>query len=1003
MNGKKALFGIGIGATFATVSALALSMTMAFYVKNANSDGSYGEISLRSYYETGSGTEDDPFVITRPRHLYNFSRLQGLGVYGQKTYFRLGFALDDEDATRRGKCYASNSSPELVPYLNMEDSDYSASPIYAIGSEAVPFYGEFDGQGLEIKHLNVYADPEDAGLFGYTAHGSDVHDLFLDDITINTLGYTSEYSGLYSDDSLASGVGFRYFESASSASPSTTFTASSSETTLAYADGAITGDVLSLDLEQNVPYVEFYSPSDSYRYKTLISGNLLTESEGKIMPDLAELSSFFEERRKDADQEFPAQASASVSILAYQVDSNGIEHTKVLLPLVFTFTLDSLDSTRVRIETMVGAPHFNNIGLLIGHCDGSISDCYVHDGKFVMNDGSTITGTAHTAMANGSNLGLIGLVGNTVQNVSSSEAAASTGAGKDIGVIDFTTIYDNIIDDNSFVGSQSISGGRTYFPSSDSKYLEYLRTDTDGNYITLANNTVSFAGRAIITNTDLGVFTVATDNSTTGTGPYAFDSLNNCVIRSEDVTSSDIDDGYFLYYGTGEYSASSGLSFDTYYRTALTSQAPNGMVLGHFLPDPEQTSVDSFAYREWVHNYYFRFQLNPEYRAARSFYFADLDVESRGGNYLAKYFNYKLVDQSGQRIPSGVGEDGKRSTMSGVMLRDRLGHEITGFNSNFATPDLSSIPRYYLGDTTSPTAAENPAAKTINFEIKSHEANVTVVCGNVDTSKSSALGVYRITDDDYAVSDLGVPYIDKPYNEPDYAFFLPNDEHLAYFDYVSDSSNTVGKIGNYDSDGNFSEATDAGDEATVPRAFGATTDFGYDSGKARLFVHTFKLPQGHYCFGSATGSGGESLGTAKIYYVCAQGQDNGEISFDDNAFAGGDVVENVDFIKQAKNPDEGEFGPIYSERCYILLSDSDRSSFASSPAPADVEFVYEGGKFKIKTSTPSAITRFVLTNYGASQGQSDLTISLVQINGGGAETATLLESTDQIVFYAYGS
>ena len=64
-----------------------------------------GDIGLRAYYHCGSGSIDDPYVITRPSHLYNLARLQNRGIYPEKRYFQIGlienegdepYVLDDE-------------------------------------------------------------------------------------------------------------------------------------------------------------------------------------------------------------------------------------------------------------------------------------------------------------------------------------------------------------------------------------------------------------------------------------------------------------------------------------------------------------------------------------------------------------------------------------------------------------------------------------------------------------------------------------------------------------------------------------------------------------------------------------------------------------------------------------------------------------------------------------------------------------------------------------------
>jgi hypothetical protein len=91
MKKNKGLLVFYLSMIAVLIVSLTLSATMALYRKSAKGNGSYGEIALRSYFERGTGTLDDPYVITRPRHMYNLSRLQGLGVFSTKKYFQLGF------------------------------------------------------------------------------------------------------------------------------------------------------------------------------------------------------------------------------------------------------------------------------------------------------------------------------------------------------------------------------------------------------------------------------------------------------------------------------------------------------------------------------------------------------------------------------------------------------------------------------------------------------------------------------------------------------------------------------------------------------------------------------------------------------------------------------------------------------------------------------------------------------------------------------------------------
>ena len=427
------------------VTSVAIGVSFALYTNDddINSDGTSGEISLRSYYESGTGTELDPYVITRPRHLYNLSRLQELGVYNTMTYFQLGKEGLNGDSSGKPMCYLNDSSSTVVPFLDMSDSSYSYEPINAIGSEAVPFYGDFNGQNVEIKNLNVYANPEDAGLFGYTAHGSNIHNLFLSNVTIHALGYTSEFEGLYGESSTAStGTSFTY----SYAGDSDTFEADDTEkvkthdfdASVIFIDWDGQGNVP--EVQEEAPVIGFTKSSNAYKYKLLISGDFFKDNgDDTVSVDLQSVYKFFRDEKGEATG-FPLSASSSVSLIADTIDNDGLEHSKVISTLTVDFSLGSSSSTILTMYIHLGEEHTNNIGLIIGHCDGSVSDCYVHNGQFVMNDGQVVTSENHTNMENGSNYGLIGKIGGTVHNFAAAESDGSTQVGKDIGVLGQLTI-----------------------------------------------------------------------------------------------------------------------------------------------------------------------------------------------------------------------------------------------------------------------------------------------------------------------------------------------------------------------------------------------------------------------------------------------------------------------------------------------------------------------------------------------------------------------------------
>lgn len=992
-----------------TTISICFSMSFALYNKYVNGNGTYGEVSLRSYYECGSGTEEDPYVITRPRHLYNFSRLQGLGIYGKKKHFQLGKVdLGGVNSSGVPMCYADDYSSTQKPYLDMSNSDRDTNPINAIGSEALPFYGKFDGQYVEIKNLNVYANPEDAGLFGYTAHGSAIENIFLSNITIHALGYTDGYDDLYSPESDIGDYAYFIYDP-NTGEATTDFTKNYDQTiyTYYYANN-MTDFEYREEGSSPIPSVSIKSPDASpYTFTSLLSGDLITfDSSNNIVPNIERIFEFFKEKKNEEDIEYPIRATSTASLVVSSVDSFGQQHSKVILTVEYNFTLDE-GKDFISMGVHVGNDHGNNIGLVAGHCDGTVHDCYVYNGSFKMNDG----GAGYNNLTNGSDLGLIGKVGGTVQNILANESDIAMKEGKSIGVLDFTTVYRDIIKSDSFDGSYhpgGITDGYTYNPISTSKYIQYLR-QYNSNYITIGNDAISFKGREIVHNTDLGVFTVATDAKTTGMNSDAGLNIGNSVISSEDdltIDDASGEDNYYIYYSTGEYQKGylPGVSFANYVES-YNDRTKTTILPGYHFPSKDQVSRESFALREARQNYFVRFKLDPKYRKGKGFYFSDVDTNTDGGAFLANYFNYKLVDQNGNHIPVGTNK-------CGVMLKNNLREEVSSLSASFALPKVETIGSvlndvYCLED-----EERNPyVSNMVNFKIVNKEANVTIIAAPSDKTKPSALGIYRLDASDFEGS---INYEKEEYNmkfkqrydNPDYAFFMPTDSNLSYFDYRVNSITHKGEVGVYDSNGVFTSATN-GTDATVPAEYNYN-EFGYETGKTRLFAHTFLLPQGRYCISSAVLSS-DAACAPKVYYICAQGQDDGQFDFDDTVFTSNDRVENVDFIDVPRFNEDGTANIVIADisvynptsptdgnklgnrRLYVALVNSDRSLFNAKTS--DLSFTYDpiSGKFIIDSSLTGsdlieAMQHVAVDNYKptlTNGDQKELTIYLLGIESNG--------------------
>ena len=123
-----------VSAITAFTFAAATLSTVAWFVTSfslASSDNELKGGSEGAYYEDGDGlTEQTAFIISKPRHLYNFAWLQYLGYYNDNT----------------GKQY----------YFKVkEDLDMSGWTLPPVGTEENPFIGNFNGQGHTISNLTV--------------------------------------------------------------------------------------------------------------------------------------------------------------------------------------------------------------------------------------------------------------------------------------------------------------------------------------------------------------------------------------------------------------------------------------------------------------------------------------------------------------------------------------------------------------------------------------------------------------------------------------------------------------------------------------------------------------------------------------------------------------------------------------------------------------------------------------------------------------------------------
>jgi hypothetical protein len=986
-------------------------LCVAAYIKTMeDKSGAFGTIGQRSYFHCGTGTEDDPYVITRPRHLFNLSRLQALGVFSEKNYFQLGYDVMGDGTYG---FFKDDNSSEFSSYLDMSNLSYS---INSIGNEATPFYGVFDGKGMEIKNLTVHCDLEDSGLFGYVASRGVVENLLLDNVTIINDGYTDDFKDFYSTDAESKmkqaftinvqqgsrKTSFSYDSNLKNVVTDSSSQVSSTNTVSFEIMESGTGD----EDKYKMPEFSFEGKYTNYSFSLLPSDEFFTENNNTYVVKekdesedaLSDVFSYFDSFKSESDATYPLTFSMTMSLVGTYMDSQGINYSKVVTALNVSFEKLSKDSTSI---TMYVQPreteHGNNIGLIIGHCDGSCKNVFIHDGTFKMNSES-----AYNAANQKSATGFIGYISPSVSNNASSSSKGETaGAGKDVGVLDFTDIYESIIGSGSFanVTGTTLAGNSSYYtyqPVQGNDYMDYLRyfsgKDETIRYST-ADNTIPFIGGTLIQDDDdhdrgLGVFKIATDYSSNGIGDNVFKNAGNSAIVKSKIGSDNYirNDMSTVFYSTYEYNKDNLSLYGISSFDELSSEIKDATTSSLFslgaTSIPRENSINSHALYEAYYNYLFRFSLTNR----SDFYFSDLDDSKPGGKFMNNYFRYKLVDEEGNSLDMD-------SSQFGLMIKNKQRANITQLTTNYRLTRSESGNMYVLEDTINDSYS---VANSINFDIKTDYANVTVIASNYEDSdnamtKNSMLGVYKLPEGDDALESVSgeqykVPK-DTSWDNPDYGMLLTSDNAMSFFDYQTNSSSGYGQIGVSDIANNttsFNEITSTNNyTATDMRgSSNVVSSDNYTSYlKHPLYAHTFKLPKGKYCLGTA-------FGQCNVFYICAQGQDEGDISMNANVYSKINTIENVDFIKEASYDSDGKLTNSYftledgkvtmntaateAKRCFLIFDSGNVTHFNASSKNNTNElvlkmkydstnsyFVFELGD----TSQISRITNMTLTNY----------------------------------------
>lgn len=159
-------------------------------------------LSLAKYFYDGDGTEEDPYIITTAKHIYNLIWLQN------QNYFTTDHTSSGTPESHYFKILDGITEIDFAGEFSDLSGNTGAVP--PIGTKANPFIGYFDGNGCVIKNLWVSTDPNDwyvkpysfdenadysygVGFFGYIERPADdyeskiyVGNFFLENVEIKS-------------------------------------------------------------------------------------------------------------------------------------------------------------------------------------------------------------------------------------------------------------------------------------------------------------------------------------------------------------------------------------------------------------------------------------------------------------------------------------------------------------------------------------------------------------------------------------------------------------------------------------------------------------------------------------------------------------------------------------------------------------------------------------------------------------------------------------------------
>lgn|GEM_PF-4589722 len=943
--------------------ALAVAGTAAVFTVNRKTGAAEaGQVGLRQYFHCGNGAKDNPYVITRPIHFYNLSRLNALGAFDrERCYFQLGYDLDGDGDL---EFYSSDDSKTTAETLDMSAYNGSTSyySIYPIGNGAAPFRGYFEGMGKTVENLTIVSGPEDAGVFGYVSTGAIVQDVTFENVTVIDDGWSTDATiqTLASADTWSSDNGSLTYEGTVTQAPS-------GSTSSPYEANAtslmITSDLSGL-IRMTAPSVPGYS------YKFVCSSEYFTNTNADFLTSDPGATAVFK-ANETTDSGVDASTciselaalkpgkilSTRFSILATK-SLNYVHYSHIVSSYSVVFAKSGNGNISMRIvensesgtsdSTFISQySHGNNIGYVAGHVDGSLKNCFVKNGTLSMNRASNAN---TTKVAQETETGLVGEISPSIDKTTSPGWGAASENGN-TGIVNFTDIYENVVGPSSFNASRSNSSFYQYTPvfnqssatdeekSYSRRWKSYLRTngyadgDSSQEYLSDEPDSFSWAGQKLIQDGDtddedlgLGVFSLTSSRESSSTTTTFQNGISNFVVRKNRVEHL-LTEPSVTVDENGRYS------------TTNTSTKFNEIFYETSELDEHDLYGSSYAkshFADWKYN-----SANAEYNISQGVVLPQ--VKWNDWDNIQK----PLDNKANFAEDKTWNKDFEKHT-NFVFRFDLASDAAMDANSYFANPRNGFLEYYFRyklkddeGAGLDPLTSENLPNQNFGVFVKEQKndevVNIEQLYCSLDLNAPAdgkILTYQTASDTSSALPQNAVNFqIDNP-NGGNITVICEADEetggYLSIYDkdqcVKTDSDSTiyfdanmpayttyvpgVNNLEGYDKD-NFSyfdityHAADSkvdGSSVTIPftDVNRVATRVNNDKAKTpRLYAHTFFLP------GPASGSSepkkyfiASPSGTTRLYYVGVQGQNSGNLELNASVFSPNNVVKNVEFVKQ---------------------------------------------------------------------------------------------------------